>query len=141
MPPEMTVDGREAFLAAKHVGILSVDGGDGRPPFAVPIWYSYEPGGVLTITTGPKTKKVGLITAAGAFTFTVQDEEPPYRYVTVSGPVVETVDEADPSERLTIAQRYMGEEGGRQYMAEMGGHPEMAIRMRPERWWTFDLSS
>lgn len=141
MPRKMTVSERQAFLAAKHVGIVSVDSGDGGPPFAVPIWYSYEPGGVVTITTGPKSHKVGLIKAAGAFTLAVQDEEPPYRYVTVSGPVVETLDEADAAERLVLAQRYMGEEGGRQYMAEMGGHPEMAFRLRPERWWTFDFSS
>ncbi len=138
---KMTVSEREAFLAAKHVGILAVDGGDGRPPFAVPIWYGYEPGGLVTITTGPRSHKVGLIKAAGAFTVSVQDEEPPYRYVTVSGPVVETVDEADPAERLAIAQRYLGEEGGREYMAQMGKIPESAFRMRPTTWWTFDFSA
>ncbi len=137
---KMTVSEREAYLAAKHVGILSVDGGDGRPPFAVPIWYSYEPGGVVSIMTGPKSHKVGLLEAAGSFTLAVQDEEPPYRYVTVSGPVVETVDEVSGDERLALAQRYLGEEGGREYMAQMGGNPETAFRMRPSSWLTFDFS-
>lgn len=141
MPRKMTVNEREAYLAAKHVGIVSIDGGDGRPPFAVPIWYAYEPGGLVTIMTPPKSHKVGLLKAAGAFTLAVQDEDPPYRYVTASGPVVETVDPVDPLERLALAQRYLGEEGGRGYMAAMGGNPEAAFRMRPTAWATFDFSS
>ena len=36
---------REEFLAGLHVGVLSVDGGDGTPPLTVPVWYTYQPGG------------------------------------------------------------------------------------------------
>lgn len=140
MPGKLSPSEREAFLAAKHVGIVSVDAGDGEPPFAVPVWYAYEPGGVVTILTSPETVKARLIKAAGAYTLAVQDEEPPYRYVTVSGPLVETVDVADPAERLAMAQRYLGEEGGRGFMAETGGRPNSAFRMRPTRWRSFDFS-
>lgn len=140
MPRRLTPSEREAFLAAKHVGIISVDAGDGKPPFAIPVWYAYEPGGVVTVLTGPETLKGRLIKAAGAYTLAVQDEEPPYRYVTASGPVVETVEVADPAERLAVAQRYLGEEGGRGFMAETGSRPNSAFRMRPERWYSFDFS-
>lgn len=140
MAGKLSLSEREAFLAAKHVGIISVDAGDGKPPFAVPIWYAYEPGGLVTILTSPATLKARLIKAAGAYTLAVQDEEPPYRYVTVSGPLVETVDVADPAERLAVAQRYLGEEGGRGYMAQMGGRPNSAFRMRPATWYSFDFS-
>lgn len=34
---------RQEFLADKHVAVLSVDAGDGRPPASVPIWYDYTP--------------------------------------------------------------------------------------------------
>lgn len=140
MSRKMTVSERETFLAAKHVGIICVDGGDGASPFAVPIWYAYQPGGLVTVHTAPRSHKVGLIMAAGAYTLAVQDDEPPYRYVTVSGPVVETVDEAKAPERLALAQRYLGEEGGREHMVENGSHPTSAFRMRPTTWWTSDLS-
>lgn len=140
MAGKLSPSEREAFLAAKHVGIVSVDAGDGKPPFAVPIWYTYQPGGLVTILTSPQTLKARLIKAAGAYTLAVQDEEPPYRYVTVSGPLVETVDVADPAERLAQAQRYLGEEGGRGYMREMGGRPNSAYRMRPAVWRSFDFS-
>lgn len=140
MAGKLSPSEREAFLAAKHVGVVSVDAGDGKPPFAVPIWYSYEPGGAVTILTSPQTLKARLIKAAGAYTLAAQDEDPPYKYVSVSGPVVETVEVADPAERLAMAQRYLGEEMGRGFMAETGGNPNSAIRMRPSVWRTFDYS-
>ena len=140
MPRYMSPSEREAFLAAKHVGIISVDTGDGKPPFSVPIWYAYEPGGLVTILTSAETHKAGLIKAAGAYTLAVQDEEPPYKYVSVSGPVVETDDVADPAERVAVAQRYLGEEMGRGFMAETSGRPNSAYRMRPTTWRSFDFS-
>jgi len=39
---------REAFLAALHVGVISIER-PGRGPLTVPIWYGYEPGGDLWI--------------------------------------------------------------------------------------------
>ncbi|MBO0707474.1 MAG: pyridoxamine 5-phosphate oxidase [Candidatus Dormibacteraeota bacterium] len=140
MAGKLSPSEREAFLAAKHVAIISVDAGDGRAPFAVPMWYLYEPGGLVTILTSPQSLKARLIKAAGAYTLAVQDEEPPYRYVTVSGPLVETVDAADPAERLAQAQRYLGEEGGRGFMRETGDQPRSAYRMRPAVWRSFDFS-
>lgn len=141
MPRKMTAGEREAFLADRHVGIISINSGEGRAPFAVPVWYSYEPGGVVTVLTAPDTLKARLVKATGNYTLTAQDEEPPYKYVAVSGPLVETSDPTDPDERLAMAQRYLGEEGGRGYMAEMGSHPNAAFRMRPTVWRSFDYGA
>ena len=68
---------RQEFLAAKHVGVLSVDAADGRPPASVPIWYDYAPGGDIRFNTGPGTRKAKLIERAGTVTLVVQREEPP----------------------------------------------------------------
>jgi nitroimidazol reductase NimA-like FMN-containing flavoprotein (pyridoxamine 5'-phosphate oxidase superfamily) len=38
----MTKDEREAFLAALHVGVISLED-PGHGPLTVPIWYAYEP--------------------------------------------------------------------------------------------------
>jgi hypothetical protein len=67
-----------------------------------------------------------------------QDESPPYRYVSVEGPVV--IEELDPGERLAMARRYLGTEGGDQYVAS-NPDPDremVMLRMRPERWVSVD---
>lgn len=56
---------RQEFLAAKHVGVLSVAATDGRPPASVPIWYDYTPGGNVRIMTGASSRKARLIERAG----------------------------------------------------------------------------
>lgn len=129
---------REQFLAAVHVGVLSVAVGSAGQTLAVPIWYSYRPGGPLTVLTGRRTRKAAAIRAAGRFSLCAQDDRPPYRYVTVEGPVSE--EEPDPAERLAMAQRYLGAAGGERYVAD---NPEselgnVAFRMRPEHWLSRD---
>ena len=79
---------REAFLAEVHVGVLTVAVGDGGGPLATPVWYSYQPGGQVSITTGGNSKKARAIAAAGRFSMCAQHEAPPYKYVTVEGPAV-----------------------------------------------------
>ncbi len=84
--PTMTKEEREAFLADLHVGVIAVERPD-RAPLAVPIWYAYEPGGEVVVWTDTGSVKEKLIRAAGRFSLTAQVEQPPYRYVTVEGPV------------------------------------------------------
>jgi hypothetical protein len=45
MSATMTREEREQFLAGVHVGVLSVVSEGGGGPLAVPVWYSYQPGG------------------------------------------------------------------------------------------------
>lgn len=135
-----TVAERQEFLAAKHVGVLSVDAGDGRPPASVPIWYDYNPGGDIRFNTGPGTRKAKLIERAGAVTLVVQREEPPYQYVVVEGTVVENTLPAPREVREAIAIRYLGEEGGRQFVQSMEGQDSVLFTVRPDRWLTADFS-
>ena len=79
---------REEFLAGVHVGVLSVASADGGGPLTVPIWYTYQPGGTVNVSTGRSTRKARAIMAAGRFSLCVQDERPPYKYVAVEGPAV-----------------------------------------------------
>ena len=134
----MSVAEREQFLAGVHVGVLSVADGEGRAPLAAPVWYDYEPGGVLSVITGRGSRKGAALAAAGRMSLCVQDENPPYRYVTVEGPV--EIEELDLDERLAMARRYLGPEGGDRYVAS-NPDPDsenVMIRMRPEHWLTVD---
>ena len=140
MPRQLTESERQEYLAAKHVAVLSVATTDGRPPASIPIWYQYAPGGDILISTGPSTRKARLITAAGAATLVVQDEEPPYRYVVVEGTLVDTTDPTPPEVLEKTAVRYLGEEGGRQFLRSMEGHANVLFTIRPDRWLSADFS-
>jgi PPOX class probable F420-dependent enzyme len=130
---------REGFLADVHVGVLSAAVGTAGRTLAVPVWYSYQPGGLLTVLTGRRSRKAAAVRAAGRFSLCVQDDSPPYRYVSVEGPVV-SEEEVGPAERLSMARRYLGATGGDRYVAD-NPDPErdnVAFRMRPERWLSQD---
>jgi PPOX class probable F420-dependent enzyme len=128
---------RETFLAAVHVGVLTVAAGQDRGPIATPVWYSYQPGGAVSVTTGGDSSKARAIAAAGRFSLCVQDEAPPYKYVTVEGPAV--IGPADQAERVAIARRYLGPEGGDAYIAANPDADNVAIRMTPEHWQSADF--
>jgi nitroimidazol reductase NimA-like FMN-containing flavoprotein (pyridoxamine 5'-phosphate oxidase superfamily) len=136
----MSVAEREQFLAGLHVGVLSValQPGEGRAPLTVPVWYDYQAGGQVSVITGRSSRKGLAIRAAARMSLCAQDEQPPYRYVSVEGPAV--IEDLDPAERLAMARRYLGTTGGDQYVAS---NPDPAgenimIRMRPEHWLSVD---
>lgn len=131
---------RQAFLGAKHVGVLSVAADDGRPPASVPIWYDYAPGGNIRVNTGASSRKAKLIERAGAVTLVVQREELPYQYVVVEGTVVETTRPTPRDVREEIAIRYLGEEGGRAFVNSIENQDSVLFIVRPDRWFTADFS-
>jgi PPOX class probable F420-dependent enzyme len=131
---------RQAFLADKHVGVLSVAATDDRPPASVPIWYDYTSEGLIRINTGAGSRKAKLIQKAGAVSLVVQREEPPYQYVVVEGSVVDVVQPAPVDVAEAIAIRYLGDEGGRAFVASMGGTESVLFIVRPDRWLTADYT-
>jgi uncharacterized protein len=135
-----TEDERRRFLEDKRVGVLSVAADNGRPPASVPIWYDYTPDGHILINTGTTSRKTRLIEQAGAVTLVVQREEPPYQYVVVEGTVVDTTSPAPLEVRGAIAVRYLGDEGGRAFIENMGDAPNTLFTVRPDRWITADYS-
>ena len=139
MPSRMSPSEREEFLAGLHVGVLSVAAGDGRGPLTIPIWYTYQPGGTVNVSTGRSTRKARAIAAAGRFSLCAQDERPPYKYVTVEGPAV--MEDATDAERLELARRYLGPEGGDAFIAANPGGGQVMIKMTPQHWLTRSYSN
>jgi len=135
----MTTGEREAFLAGLHVAVLSVDD-PGRGPHTIPVWYSYAPGGTVSVVTGGQSVKAQLLRAAGRFSLCVQSESMPYRYVSVEGPITALDEAVSDEERRALAQRYLGAEGGDLYVASTADQAadSVAFRMAPERWRTSD---
>lgn len=141
MPPSpltMSQSTREAFLAALHVGVLAIADDAGGAPLAVPVWYSYEPGGDVLISTGAESVKARLLAAAGRASLCVQREELPYAFVSVDGPVALTG--PDEAERARLAERYLGELAGA-YIDDTKDTASTMVRLTPERWRTQDYSN
>lgn len=128
---------KQEFLAGLHVGVLGI-GRPARAPLTVPIWYDYRPGGDLWFITGRASVKGRLLEVGTVVAMCVQDEDVPYRYVTVEGPVTSIEETED--ELLPMAVRYLGEDMGSQYAGQSGGDDSVVVRIRPERWLGVDYS-
>lgn len=140
MPNSFSEAERQKFLADKHVTVLSVAADNGRPPTSFPIWYDYEPGGNIRISTSASRRKARLIREAGVVTLVVQREEPPYQYVIVEGTVVDAASPAPTEAREAIAIRYLGEEAGRAFVGSFDGADQVLFTIRPDRWFSADYS-
>jgi hypothetical protein len=141
MPRTLTEAERERFLGEKHIGVLSVAAADGRPPASVPIWYDYTPGGNIRINTGASRRKAKLSERSRVVTLVVQREELPYQYVVVEGTVVDITTPTPLEVRETIAIRYLGEDGGREFVHSLGDYDSVLFTIRPDRWFTADFSA
>jgi nitroimidazol reductase NimA-like FMN-containing flavoprotein (pyridoxamine 5'-phosphate oxidase superfamily) len=146
MPRPLTEQERQEFLAEPRVAVLSVASDSDRPPLTVPVFYGYRPGGTITFftaTQGQKARKVRLIQKAGVLSLSVQRAEPPYKYVTVEGTVVQTDRPPSAEQLLPIVRRYMPEEHAQAFVAAELGRPgsELVLfTIRPDRWLTADFS-
>ena len=129
---------RETFLAGLHVGVLSIPE-DGHGPLTVPIWYSYEPGGVVRFVTGGASKKAALLRKAGRLSLCVQTETAPYQYVSIEGPAAFGLPDFERDVRA-IAHRYLGEQVGEMYLQMTAGQRDnsVLVSLTPQRWLSVD---
>ncbi len=139
----MTRKEREPFLADVHVGIISI-AEEGRGPLTVPIWYSYKPGGELRVVTDRNSREGRLLEKVGRLSLCAQTEEPPYKYLSVDGPIL-AIEPSDLERDIRpLAHRYLGPEPGDRYIEVTSGdrerHDSVLVRMRPERWLTVDYA-
>lgn len=134
----MTQEEREHYLADRHVGILSV-ARMGKAPLVVPIWYDYEPGGELWMMTPRDSAKHTLIEREKCFSLCVQTESWPYRYVSVSGPVV-SVEPRDETTVRSLVERYIPTSKVERFLEVIANVDYLIVRMRPKQWATSDVS-
>ncbi|AOW93097.1 pyridoxamine 5'-phosphate oxidase [Rhodococcus sp. WMMA185] len=134
----MTSGERHKFLAALHVGVIAVVR-DGRAPLAVPVWYGYAPGGDVYVWTRRGSMKDRLIRIAGRYSLVVQDEQPPYRYVSVEGPA-EFDETPSISDFRRLVRRYLPVDKVDQFVEREFDGRGIIIRMRPEHWHAVNYS-
>lgn len=133
---------REQFLSEPHIAALSVNAGDSRGPLTVPIWYQYSPGGPLWFLTGPGSRKVQLIEAAGHFSLMVERSAPSVRYVAVEGPV-SRIEPGTDEQLVEVTKRYLAPDQVDAYLEfsrrELGD--QVAVFLEPRHWLSADLGS
>ena len=132
----MTETEKQEYLADLHVGVLSLND-NSNGPLTAPIWYDYEPGQELWFITGSNSLKGKLLEVGVRLSLVAQSEEPPYKYVSVEGPVV-SISESTEDDLLAMAVRYLGETGGQQYTESSNGSGGVLVRVKPERWLAVD---
>ncbi len=134
---KMTQPEKEQFLADLHVGVLSIPQAS-RGPLTVPIWYDYTPGGELWFLTGPTSRKGKLLARGTHVSLCAQTETPPYKYVSIEGPVVSIAPSDKEKYGRPMAHRYLGKKLGDQYTDSGEEGASVIVSVRPERWLAVD---
>lgn len=137
MDYRMTKDERESFLADLHVAVLSLNQ-PGRGPLSVPVWYWYEPGGKLWFETEPDSRKGRLLEVGSRVSLCVQNEAPPYAYVSVEGRIIDIAEDDLQQHAIPMAIRYLGEKGGRDFIDSLPVTEWKRYIVSPERWLSHD---
>jgi len=130
----MTDDDVRAFLTSDppRPGVVATTRKDGRP-HAAPVWYVVDDDGTIVFTTGADTVKGRTLRRTGWAAMTVDDDAPPFSFVTMEGPVALSDDVAQVREwAARIAGRYMGEHRADEYGDRNGVPGEFLVRLTPQ---------
>jgi PPOX class probable F420-dependent enzyme len=132
MPRMSESEWREFLSVGTRTGKLATTRLDGRP-HVVPIWFVLD-GEDLVFNTGADTVKGRALRRTGWASICVDDERPPFSFVTVSGPVSlsEDLEEMLPW-AIRIAARYMGEEQAVEFGRRNAVEGELLVRLHAEQ--------
>ncbi|MGC9665290.1 PPOX class F420-dependent oxidoreductase [Planosporangium sp. 12N6] len=132
MAERMSHEEWRAFVShGTRTGKLATVRADGSPHVA-PVWFVLDGDDVL-FNTGKETLKGRNLARDGRAALCVDDERPPYSFVTLRGRA--TISEGlDEMRRwaTTIAARYMGEDAAEQFGARNAVPGELLVRLRVE---------
>ena len=135
----MSVAERQLVLSQLHVGVLALNQ-PGRGPLTVPVWYDYSPGEALWFITDRDSRKGRLLDIGTQISLCVQNEAPPYQYVSVEGPVTALTPSLVEADLRPMARRYLGAVQGDAYAAGAKDGDSVVVRMRCARWLSVDYS-
>ena len=129
----MTEDEIRAFLTSvpAHTGKVATVRKDGRPHVA-PIWYDVDDDGTIVFTTFRDSLKGKTIRRDPRVAMAVDDERPPFSFVTVEGTVTISEDLDDLLAWATrIGGRYMGADQAEAYGRRNAVEGELLVRLTP----------
>ncbi|MEU6551633.1 PPOX class F420-dependent oxidoreductase [Streptomyces sp. NPDC046915] len=129
MAQKMTDEQWRAFVSeGTRTGKLSTVRADGSPHVA-PIWFLLD-GDEVVFNTGKETVKGRSLARDGRVALCVDDDRPPFHFVTLSGRARLSEDLGEVRDWATrIAARYMGEERAEEFGARNGVPGELLVRV------------
>lgn len=133
MSSMMLPDEVKRFLAyGTRTAKLATVRADGRP-HVVPVWFVLD-GDDIVFTTGTTTVKAAAMRRQPRVALCVDDETPPYAYVTVDGTATVDPDAHDVLAWATrIAARYMGADQAEAYGRRNAVPGEALVRVTPTK--------
>src|ERR1700722_11399533 len=128
--PDMTeAEWRDFVCSGTRTGKVATTSRDGRP-HVVPIWFVLDRDD-LVFMTGAKRVEGRLLPRTGWPSLCVDDQRPPYSFVTVSGPVTVSTELEEMLVWATrIAARYVGEASAEQFGRRNAVPGELLVRLR-----------
>jgi PPOX class probable F420-dependent enzyme len=122
---------RELLRSPVRPAVLATTRKDGRA-HAAPIWYDVADDGSIVFTTGADTVKGRNIRRTGQVALVVQDDQPPFSFVVVTGEATwsEDVDELR-TWATRLGGRYMGPDRAEAYGARNAVPGELLVRVTP----------
>jgi hypothetical protein len=124
----------QEFLGAlpAHTAKVAVVKADGSPHVA-PVWIDLD-GDDVVFMTSSETLKGKAILRDARVSICVDDEHPPFSFVTINGTARTSTDPDDLLHWATrIAGRYMGPDLAEAYGRRNGVPPEMVVRVTPTK--------
>jgi hypothetical protein len=132
MATQMSDEERRGFLMhGTRTGSVATTRNDGRPHVA-PVWFVLD-GDVVVFMTGEDTVKGKTLRRAGQAAICVDDQAPPFSFVTISGRV-EIVRDDDEKLRwsIALARRYMGDDLAEEFGRRNAVPTELLVRLPPD---------
>jgi PPOX class probable F420-dependent enzyme len=130
----MDPDEVRAFLSGEppRPAVLATTRKDGRP-HVTPVWYVLDDDGSIVFTTGADTVKGRTLRRTGWAAMTVDDDRPPFSFVTVAGPITISEDLGEVRAwAARIGGRYMGAGRADEYGERNGVPGELLVRLTPQ---------
>ncbi|MEU8873202.1 PPOX class F420-dependent oxidoreductase [Streptomyces javensis] len=133
MAQNMTKDQWQKFVTeGTRTAKLATVRADGSPHLA-PVWFLLD-GDDLVFNTGQETVKGRNLARDGRLTICVDDDRPPFAFVTLRGRAELSDDLGQVRDWATrIAARYMGEDRAEEYGARNGVPGELLVRVRIDK--------
>jgi PPOX class probable F420-dependent enzyme len=98
------------------------------------VWFATDEDGDVLFNTGRDTVKGRNLARTLYATLCVQDDRPPYSFVTMEGTVILTDELAEVRKWATvIGGRYMGADRAEEFGARNGVEGELLVRLHPVR--------
>ncbi|HWH11003.1 MAG TPA: PPOX class F420-dependent oxidoreductase [Solirubrobacteraceae bacterium] len=131
MPRMTDAEWREFVTAGTRTGKLATTRRDGRP-HVVPIWFVLD-GDDVVFNTGAESIKGRSLRRTGWASMCVDDDRPPFSFVTISGPVRISTDLEEMLAYATrIGGRYMGGELAEEFGRRNAVEGELLVRLAAE---------